>query len=209
MSEAQKNVLTGFTRELFPQGAHVCLIFDSDEQRQQIVSEYMAGGLRQGEFVRYFTDVTTPATIRSWLVEMGVEFPEAQDNEAFRVSEAERAYCPSGRFEPQKMIDGMLPRYDQLKKAGYSGIRSCGEMTWTLKGLPGSDRLLEYEALLSTVAGTFPHSGMCLYDARRFDGATLFNVLKVHPYMIVQGQIVRNPYYIRPEEFLAKLRAGQ
>jgi hypothetical protein len=44
---------------------------------------------------------------------------------------------------------------------------------------------------------------MCQYDARLFDGATLFKVLQVHPYIIAQGQIVRNPYYIKPEDFKA------
>jgi hypothetical protein len=91
-----------------------------------------------------------------------------------------------------------------LKKAGFSGIRSCGEMSWALKNIPGSDRLMEYETLLNTVGGEFPHSGMCQYDARLFDGATLLNILKVHPYMIAQGQIVKNPFYMRPDEFLAK-----
>ena len=80
-------------------------------------------------------------------------------------------------------------------------------MTWALRCLSDSDRLMEYEALLNTVTDTFPHSGMCQYDARIFDGATLFKVLRVHPYMIVQGQIVNNPFYVRPEEFMAELNA--
>ena len=54
-------------------------------------------------------------------------------------------------------------------------------MTWALKGIPGSERILEYEALLGTIVAGFPHSGMCQYDARRFDGATLLNVLKSTP----------------------------
>jgi hypothetical protein len=48
---------------------------------------------------------------------------------------------------------------------------------------------------------------MCLYDARLFDGATLFKVLQVHPYMIARGQIVRNPFYVRPEEFQEELNS--
>ena len=61
---------------------------------------------------------------------------------------------------------------------------------------------MEYEALVNTVLDTHPVTPICQYDARRFDGATLLNVLKVHPMMIVQGQIVHNPYYMPPEEFL-------
>ena len=62
--------------------------------------------------------------------------------------------------------------------------------------------------MLNTVVANFPHSGMCQYDARRFDGATLFKVLKLHPWMIVRGKIVQNPYYMSSEEFLEEFEAG-
>jgi hypothetical protein len=199
MNNLRKELDMGFTKERIPESSHICLIYDSEAQRQKIVSEYLAAGLRHGEVVRYITDVTTPERVRSWLLELGVELPE--EGGPFAVFEAESFYCANGRFEPQELIDGMLPRYDVYKETGYSGVRSSGEMSWTLKGLPGSDRWLEYETLLNTVGGNFPHTGMCQYDARLFDGAALFKVLQVHPYMIAQGQIVRNPFCTEPAEF--------
>jgi len=198
-----------FIENQLPESCHVCLIYESEEQRQKIISEYIAEGLRRGEVVRYFTDKTTPDTIRFWLTELGVEVSEAERNGSFAVSEAEKAYCPEGKFEPQKMIDRSLNRYDQAKKAGYAGSRACGEMTWVLNGIPGSERFLEYETLLNSVTSTFPHSGMCQYDARLFDGASLFKILQIHPFMIAQGQIVRNPFYTRPEEFDAELNTNK
>jgi hypothetical protein len=95
----------------------------------------------------------------------------------------------------------MTPRYNKAKQAGYRGMRSCGEMSWAMRGIPGSDRFLEYETLINTVTSDFPFTGMCLYDARLFSGDILFKVLQVHPYMVARGQIVRNPFYLRPEEF--------
>lgn len=209
MKESVKNSPMGFTEEHFPESCHVCLIYESEEQRQKIISEYIAVGLRQGELVRYFTDKTSPETVRSWLSEYGVELSEAEKTGSFAISKAENAYCPEGKFEPQKMIDRSVIRYDQAKMAGYTGSRACGEMTWALKDIPGSDHLLEYEVLLNTVTSTFPHTGMCQYDARLFDGATLFKVLQVHPYMIAHGQVVRNPFYLRPEEFQAEQKSGK
>lgn len=201
----------GFTQERFPTGIHVCLIFDRDDERQKVVSEYMAAGLRQGEQVRYFTDTTAPEKVRDWLSEIGVEIPEAKENGTFRVIKAENGYYPSGQFEPREMISRILSNYELAKKAGYSGARSCGEMTWMLKDIPGaaSERLIEYEVLLSMIDTSFPHSGMCQYDARLFDGATLFNVLKVHPWMVVRGKVVQNPYYISPQEFLKEAKLGR
>jgi MEDS: MEthanogen/methylotroph, DcmR Sensory domain len=202
MSEP-KTVAMGFTEESFPGSSHICLIYENDDQRQRVVSEYLAAGVRHGELVRYFTDATPPDRIRSWLGELGAELQGAEERGSFSISSAESAYCPDGRFEPRAMIAGSVQRYGLAEKAGYTGVRSCGEMSWVLKGHAGSERFLEYEALLNTVTAAFPHVGMCQYDARLFDGATLFKVLQIHPFMVAQGQVVRNPYYTRPEEFLA------
>jgi hypothetical protein len=207
MNNLKKEIDMDFTKTQFPEGIHMCLIYDQDDDRQKIVSEYMAAGLKQGEQVRYLNDTTAAEVVRSWLLEVGVELPE--ENPSLKILNAESAYCPNGQFNPRELIPTLPPRYELAKKDGYNGQRSCGEMTWALKGIPGSDRLLEYEALLNTVVANFPHSGMCQYDARRFDGATLFKVLKLHPWMIVRGKIVQNPYYVSSEEFLKDFKPEQ
>jgi hypothetical protein len=208
MNEQRQEVDRGCTQEVFAECHHLCLIYDSEAQRRKIVSEYLAAGIRRGELVRYFADTTSAEEIRAWLLETGVELSKAEEDGAFGIIKAQSAYCPSGRFVPQEVIENMVSRYGMAKKAGYRGSRACGEMSWALGDIPGADRLLEYEVRINTITETFPHTGMCQYDARLFDGATLFKVLQVHPYMIAQGQIVRNPFYITPEEFLAKFGAN-
>lgn len=193
----------GFTGERLPESTHVCLIFDDEQQRLDIVSEYLATGLRQHEVVRWFHHVSTPEMVRSSLAAKGVDVAAAERG-PLSVVPATRAYCPNGTFDPPAMIASMKAGYVKAEAAGYRGTRSTGEMTWSLEGLPGSERLLEYEALIGTIDTPFPHTGMCQYDARRFDGATLFKVLQLHPFMVAQGQIVRNPYYVRPGEFAGR-----
>jgi hypothetical protein len=205
MNKRKQEMEIGFTQEILPECHHLCLIFDDKEQRRKIVSEYLAAGVKQGEIVRYFADTTMPGDISAWLAEIGVEL---KDDDSFRIVKAESSYCPGGSFVPQQVLDNAVARYAMAKEAGYSGSRVTGEMSWVLRGIPGSDHLLEYEVSLNLIQDDFPHIGMCQYDARLFDGAMLFQVLQVHPYMVAQGQIVKNPFYIRPEEFLANLRAN-
>ena len=85
--------------------------------------------------------------------------------------------------------------------AGYAGGRLTGEMSWALKHIPGSDRLIEYEGRINDLLKTYPLTAICQYDTRRFDGATIFEVLSVHPIMIVHGQIMRNPFYVPPNQY--------
>jgi hypothetical protein len=207
MNYQKKTADNRFTQTTFPDCHHLCLIYDSEEERRKIVSEFLATGIRQGELVRYFADTTSPDEIRTWLTGAGVEIQKVEGNGTFGITKAESAYCPSGRFVPQEVIENMVSRYAMARDAGYRGSRACGEMSWVFGDTPGADRFLEYEVRINMITETFPYIGMCQYDARLFDGASLFNILQVHPYMIAQGQIVRNPYYIKPEEFLAKLES--
>lgn len=197
MKKTQKNIQLGSTKNHLPDSCHICLIYDNEEQRRKIISDYIKEGLQKGEIVRYFTDKTAPESLRSWLLKNGIEISTVEKNGSFGIAAAENAYCPDGKFDPLEMINRSIKRYDSASVVGYKGSRACGEMSWVLRGLPGSERFLEYEMLLNNDYSNFPHSGMCQYDARIFDGATLLKVLQVHPYIIAQGQVVQNPYYIK------------
>jgi hypothetical protein len=201
MDPRKQEVDLGFTQERFAKGVHMCLIFDEEGYRRKIVSEFLAAGLKHGEQVRYMADVSTAQDVVSWFADIGVELPLFREDGPFVMFSAENAYCPHGRFDPAETIERMKSRYLQAEKLGYCGTRGSGEMSWALKGVPGSERLVEFEALINAASETHHFLGICQYDARLFDGATLFNVLKVHPYMIAHGQIVRNPFFVKPEEF--------
>jgi len=209
MNSPRKEVDMGFTKEPFLEGTHMCMIYDNDEQRKIVIGQFLARGITLGEQVGYFADMSTPEEVETWLQEMGLELPSRKRNGEFEVFKAEEVYCPSGRFDPSEMLSTLGGCYDKAIQAGYQGARASGEMSWALKGIPGSERLLEYEALINTINEVHPVTPICQYDARRFDGATLLNVLKVHPMMIVQGKIVQNPYYISPQEFLKEFKPRQ
>ena len=72
-------------------------------------------------------------------------------------------------------------------------------MTWALRGLPGSQRLMEYESKLNTVLSGGQCLGLCQYDRRSFDLATLEQVLLTHPIVAVGAKIHDNPYYPPPD----------
>ncbi len=216
MNQSRRNVPLGRSRELFPEGSHICLIYSEEDERRLEIGSYLALGLAEGEQVRYFADTTPPDEIHAWIQAMSLDVPPpppraagAPASEAFEVFEARTVYCPSGTFVPDAMLRTLASCYDDAVKAGYAGARLSGEMTWALRGIPGSERLVEYEALINVLVELHPITAVCQYDARRFDGATILDVLRVHPMMIVHGQIVRNPYYTRPSEFLARHGASR
>jgi hypothetical protein len=201
METAVRDVPLGFTQRQFPAGSHMCFVYDSEEERRRVMAKYLAAGVDTGERVAYFADPGVEEALH-WLAEAGVAAATAESREQVHVSAAQGVYCPDGHFSPEAMFDTLRGFRSEADEAGYSGGRVSGEMAWALRGVPGSERLLEYEAGVTPVLSESGITAICQYDAGRWDGATILHILRVHPMMVVRGQVVENPYYMEPEEYL-------
>jgi len=205
----QRMISLGFDDEPWPAGTHMCMIFDDEAERRMVIAKFLQSGLDANEQVSYFVDTSSPEELRRSLGEDGMSLPDEGDGGQFRIVPADEAYCPGGTFDVDLLMGKRLARYQQILSDGYVGARVTGEMSWSRRGLPGSERVVEYEVRLNTSeARKVPTTGLCQYDARLFDGKALHDILSVHPMMIVHGQVLRNPFYVEPEEFLAKLAAS-
>ncbi|MEI7812022.1 MAG: MEDS domain-containing protein [Ignavibacteria bacterium] len=207
MCAGKSNIDYGFTEEHFPEGIHLCLIYSNDEERKKIISQFLKSGITHGEKVAYFADELPPGEVIKWLAKYNVIINNENNSGQFSVSAADQTYCPNGTFDPEVMLLTLKTFYLTAKSENFPNSRVSGEMTWALKGIPGSDRLMEYESKVNNILMYYPVTAVCQYNVNKFDGAAILECLKVHPYMIAKGQIVQNPYYLKPEEYLKeKLR---
>jgi hypothetical protein len=208
MCRERRTISLGFTQETILEGQHICYIFSDDAERRRVMAKYLESGMLANEKLLYLVDVMTPEEMLDCLEEYGVDV--RSKSQSLTIADAAPAYCPSGTFNIDETL-GLVRDFQQdALKEGYTGSRGTGEMSWCLvKGRANEMDLMEYEARLNVLLAEYPYTACCQYDARRFDGQTIMDVLSVHPYMIVRGQLVRNPYFIKPEEFLEEYRARQ
>jgi hypothetical protein len=206
-AQGRPMISLGFDTEKYPMGTHMCFIFNDEDERRWVMSKYIQSGLDDNEQVSYFVDTMSPEDLKAWMRDLGVALPDELDGRQYRFLQAEQTYCPDGTFNVDRMIATVGEAYHRSIAEGYAGARLTGEMTWSKRGLAGSEGLAEYECRLNVLVRTVPTTAVCQYDAQRFDGATLYDILSVHPMMIVHGQVVRNPYYVEAEVFLADLAA--
>lgn len=194
-------VSLGFVEGRFPAGVHVCQVFLSDAERDQTLREYTAAGLRAGERCACFSDHTGEAGLAKELLISGMLDRDASPAELL-VAGTAAAYFAEGRFEPEKMLSQIDAFHEGARAAGYPGARIIGEMTAEIENVPGGSRLLEYEARVSILLRDRPVTTMCQYDARTFEGASIMDILRVHPFVVVRGAVVENPFFAEPEQFL-------
>src|SRR5262249_54450917 len=88
--------------------------------------------------------------------------------------------------------------------AGFAGLRVASEMTWVLPPEAGSDRVIEYEALLDEFLRTRRALAVCQYHRARFSPEVTQDVLRAHPVAIIGEQICANVYYEPPHMGLGR-----
>ena len=183
-------------------GDHLCCIYETEEEHRALLAPFLRHGLEHGQKVLYIVDAHTAEEVLAYLEEEGVHVRSYLDSGQLSVLTADESYMREGRFDPDGMIDLLRRETAQALSEGYSALRVTGEMTWALRGLPGSERLVEYEAKLNRF---FPGSrcvAVCQYDRRKFGPDLLLDVLTTHPVAVVGTEVYENFYYIPPDKYL-------
>lgn len=204
MENQNRKISLGFTNQQFEPGIHICQIFNEDDERHGALVNYIISGLQAGENTACFSEKETETTLSSLFGKNGLSYKETQNSGEFSLMKTGEVYFEDGKFEPERMLSLLQEFYENSIKQNRSGARVIGEMLPEIDKIPGGSRLLEYESKVSLLLKKYPINAVCQYDARSFDGSTIMDVLKVHPYMIIRGSVVSNPFFIQPEEFLAK-----
>ncbi len=198
---AQKVVL-GFNETSIPVGTHICQIYGSEEERAHSLNGFMLQGVQDGEACACFSEKTDEATLASHLGEHGVDLAELKRRGAMTLAAVRDIYFQNDVFDPDRMLELLRDFHDRAAASGFSAARVIGEMSNEIHRVRGGSRLLEYESRVSLLLKECPVTAVCQYDANQFDGATIMDVLKVHPQMIVRGALVENPFFVPPEVFL-------
>ncbi|MBC7220806.1 MEDS domain-containing protein [Candidatus Bipolaricaulota bacterium] len=186
-------------------GDHLCLIYRTEDEHRAVLTGYIGGGLERGERVLYIADARTARQIRGSLRDAGIDARGAEKRGQLVFLTGDGACTRDGVFDPHRMIALLREETQRALDDGFTGLRVVGEMAWVLRGLPGSERLIEYEALLNEFFPGSACTGLCPYDARRFSPEILLDVLRTHPIAIIGTQLYDNFYCAPPRE----LRGGR
>ena len=179
-------------------GDHLCLMYEAQDNHAILLKSFLQQGLECGEKVLYLSDTTSEGSIPdssgNGISKMDTYAASGQ----LDVRPVEQIYLCNGIFNPDAVIERLRQETHIALGEGYSALRVTGEMTWALRGLPGSERLIEYEAKLNDFLSHHRCTLLCQYDRRRFSPSILLHVLATHPNAVVESEIRTNSYYMIP-----------
>jgi chemotaxis family two-component system sensor kinase Cph1 len=175
-------------------GDHAALLYETRAEQFAWSIPFLKIGLARNERCLYIADGNSVPMILRRLAEAGVNVDEAQDRDALRVVTKRETYLKDGGFEPTRMIAELsaLER-DSLRK-GFTALRATGEMTWALDSPSFLEKLAEYEKKLDD---GFSKNvvALCQYDKNRFSEDLIFELARIHPKIIVRGELLITANY--------------
>jgi hypothetical protein len=158
MTEQRRTISLGFSPQEFPEGQHICYIYNDDEERLEVMAKYLQSGQEAHDKLLYLVDAMTSEEMLDHLKECGVDFSGAEPGD-FTLADAGPAYCPSGFFQTEEMLELVKDFYLGAIAEGYAGARGTGEMGWCLtEGMANHLDLMDYEARLNTLLETYPYT---------------------------------------------------
>jgi PAS domain S-box-containing protein len=186
----------------FQPGDHLCFLYETDKHHKVLLTHFIRQGLERGEKVRYIVDNRTEKTILGYLQEDGFEVGPHLQSGQLGVLRSNETYVRRGIFDPDEMINLLRAETIRALTEGYDALRVTGEMSWTLRGLPGSERLIEYEEKLNHFFDNNRCMAICQYDVRLFPPELLLGVLTTHPVAAIGTKLYKNLYYMSPADFV-------
>lgn len=187
--------------------AHICAFFDSDDEHYSAILPYFAEGLANGEqVINIYEREDHPAHLAR-LGMAGIPVAIARRTEQYKLFTPEETYLASGSFEIEAMLSRVETLITEAKASEFPFVRTCADMSWSLRSLFTTDSLMEYEARLGYLLRRHECTLMCAYDTRKFSRATFKDILSTHPQVLIGDTVVENPYYVSPMVFLKGLLA--
>lgn len=175
-------------------GDHLCLPYSAEAEQREVITAYVREGLSRNEKVFYVSDTASPAQVYDMLAQAGLDVHRAVWSGQLTARPADETYLPGGRFNPQDAIDSWFTLIAESVRSGFAGVRLAREMSWALRGAPGSQWIGQYEIEVRHVFDTGLALGLCLYDQRLFDPHTLADLCSRHP-----GKAAPDPLYQHPQ----------
>lgn len=201
----QESLELGFGDYSCNWGLHLCGLYETEEERDEIIMGFLHAGDEAGDLQLYCPCERTKADFKIKYAERFAccaDHPE--DEEKFKLLSTKGLYYPKGEFSPWDMDKGLSGFYEESQSKGKRNIRATAEMVWALDAVPGVEHLMAYESRLNYFIPGKPWVSICLYNVSRFSGAQVLDALRTHPYTISGSVITENPYFMDPDDYLAK-----
>jgi hypothetical protein len=173
---------------------HTCFFYTSEQDRLQVIAEYLDEGIRNNELCILVTRHAPAVTVKA-IQGFGVNLMPAIASSGLRIYSSEHVYLPYGSFDAARMLQNLTEFLAQAHEENYTGLRTAGELDWARYHQDAHDKLAEYEAKVNDVGQGFNFTGLCLYSAKNTPQELIQRAVVTHPTILYKQTVHSNPHF--------------
>jgi hypothetical protein len=181
-------------------GEHICALYLSDDERDDILLPYLRTGLEAGDKCLFAVHENSPQRI---LDNIGIDVSALVETRQLEVRTSADPLLTPDDFSGDAIIEFWDSTARAALDAGFPFVRLGAEMSWWMPQMPGLVEMFQYESELNRFTGRYPQAILCMYDLREYRENIMLDLLKTHPRVLICGVLLENPYYLTPDEYVA------
>jgi hypothetical protein len=185
---------------------HVCAFFNSDDEEYRVLLPFIKEGFERGDKAVHVVAANKRLEHVRRLATAGIDFTAAQLSGQLELLTNTETYLRDGHFDQHRMLEVFEQLASGNAKGRFPLSRIICHMDWAADGQAHLDLLVEFESRVNEVWHRHDDAVICVYDLARFGGATVIDMVRTHPMIIIGGILQHNPFFVPPEEFLREFR---
>lgn len=180
---------------------NIGFFYNSFENWYTVIIPIIKDAINKGEKVIYIYDEHSPSQIKQLLNNSYID--EKIKKNQINFLKAEDIYVKDNLFSPKLMIKSLIEETNKAIDEGFISLFVTDEMSWVLKFIEGSERLIEYEEKLNQeFFGNHKCTLICQYNWEKFSSSTLLDLIKIHPYILYDNEILKNLFFIKGDSLI-------
>ena len=183
-------------------GDHAVLFYKEEIEMLNATAAFIKNSLKNNERCLYIDPSSMHKRIINFLKESIADLDYYLNTKQLLLLTKEDSYGDPSEFDAETMINLIIEEVKKAKKDGYKGFSITGELKEVVDFSGGKEEVIKYEwKLHDKVFKKYPVSALCRYNIHQFDKKVIKAALELHDYIVWQGRLNDNPYYIDPNGY--------
>lgn len=183
---------------------HLCLLYQGEAEILTPVVPFIQKGVSLGERCVYLNagEETLERVLKNALL------GQKHDMGALILLPLQECWLKGGEFEPARVLHLLQTLCSGAAGDGFKGTRIICDMGWAGKDPKRLELLHEFELALHRFTTQNDVALLCLYRRDSFPSDRMLELAKLHPHLVLGGNVCGNPFYLPPDRNLHVARAN-
>ena len=183
-------------------GDHAVLFYKEEINMLNTAAVFIKNSLENNEICLFIDTAPMHKKIIKILKVLIDDLEYYLDSKQLLLLTKEESYGDPAEFDSDAMINLIITEVKKAKKDGYQGLSITGELKGVVDFSGGKEEVIKYEwKLHDKVFKKYPVSALCRYNLNQFDQEVIKAAIELHDYIVWEGRLNDNPYYIDPEGY--------